>query len=346
MLKPYNRAELTFETVREIGSDGRNSKVFLIRDHQLNAVIVAKQIQKAKLDNPANLFEESQALYSSAHPNVVQIFYACYDADHIYLAMPYYERGSVKGLITGKWMTVREIVVTACQMLSGLHNIHSKRLVHFDIKPDNILLSDRGEALLSDFGLAKQMNFSGVAAQDRHYSPMIPPEALITDSFDQRFDIYQVWLTLYRMCNGNDVFRAQLDKYGPGIADRNGFKFDVRNGRFPNRKTFAAHIPSKLRAVVRKCLEVEPSKRYGTAIEVANALADIDGETLDWRHEALPDRKVWNKNESGTELQFSVYLDGRSELYKSVNGGQRRRIGDGCRAAVTEREVQKLLGSY
>ncbi len=91
---------------------------------------------------------------SSAHPNVVQIHYACYDADRIYLAMPYYRKGSVTSLITDKYMTVREIVTVGCQVLSGLHNIHSKGLIHFDVKPDNILLSDRGEALLSDFGLA------------------------------------------------------------------------------------------------------------------------------------------------------------------------------------------------
>lgn len=92
-----------------------------------------------------------------------------FDSDHVYVAMPYYRKGSVAGLITGKHMTVREIVTAACQVLSGLHNIHSKSLIHFDVKPDNILLSERMEALISDFGLAKQMNLAGVALQDRLY---------------------------------------------------------------------------------------------------------------------------------------------------------------------------------
>ena len=138
--------------------------------HQLDAEIVVKQIPKAKIASTANFFDESKALYASAHPNVVQIHYACEDTDSVYLAMPYYRKGSVTGLITGKNMTVREIVTVGCQILSGLHNIHSKGLIHFDVKPDNILLSDRQEALLSDFGLAKQMNLSGVAFQDRLYS--------------------------------------------------------------------------------------------------------------------------------------------------------------------------------
>lgn len=346
MLKPYNKAELTFDILRDIGANGRNSRTFLVRDHQLDAEIVSKQIPKAKLTSATNFFEESQALYASTHPNVVQIHYACADADHIYLAMPFYQRGSVKELITGRFMTVREIVVAGCQVLSGLHNIHSKRLVHFDVKPDNILLSDRGEALLSDFGQAKWMNFSGVAVQDRHYTPMIAPEGMTTDQLDHRFDIYQVGLTLYRMCVGNEAFKAQLAKYGDRIADRDGFRFDVTNGRFPDRSAFPEHIPTRLRRVIQKCLATDPDDRYSTAVDVANALAEIDGETLDWRYVPAADKRTWKKNENGTEYELIVNPDGSCELYKCVNGGRRRRERDGCRDAVTERQLRTLLGQY
>jgi serine/threonine protein kinase len=343
MLKAFNKAELTFDIVKEIGKDGRNSQVFVVHDHQLDAEIVAKRILKSKLADVTKLFEESKALYASSHPNVVQIHYACFDDDYVYIAMPYYRKGSVKGLITGQWMTVREIIVVACQMLSGLHNIHSKRLVHFDIKPDNILLSDRGEALVSDFGQAKQMNFSGIAGQDQLYNKMLPPEAFGKDQFDLRFDIYQVGLTLYRMCNGNEAFYEQFNAYG---GDRDAFRAAVKQGKFPDRKAFASHVPSKLRKVIRRCLDVDPAARFGTAIEIANALSDIDGAELDWRHESHADKKVWIKNESGTVHSLAVYADGRSELYKSVNGGDPRRVNDGCRKSIAEKDLQKLLGSY
>lgn len=347
MLKAYNRAELVFDIVREIGSEGRNSRTFVSKDHQLDAEIVTKQILKTKLGSPDQFFSESQALYASAHPNVVQIHYACYDDEHIYLAMPYYRNGSVKGLITGQHMTVREIVKIACQVLSGLHNIHSKKLIHFDVKPDNILLSDRREALLSDFGQAKQMNFVGLAAQDRHYTPMIPPEALSNSEFTLTFDIYQFGLTLYRMVNGNEAFYAQLQKYGPPNAfDRESFKFDVRNGRFPDRRVFMPHIPTKLRTVVKTCLQVDPTRRYQSAIDIANVLAEIDGECLDWRLVAKSGTRVWTKTENGTTYELTVNADGSSECYKSVGGGQRRRVVEGCTAAITENEIRKLLVSY
>jgi serine/threonine protein kinase len=236
MFSPHTTAQINFQKQREIGQQGRNSHTYISYDPQLDAEIVTKQVRKADLNSSNNFFDESRALYASAHPNVVQIYYACEDADYIYLAMPYYKRGSVADLLRQRYLTVREIITIGCQVISGIHNIHSKGLIHFDVKPDNILLSNRGEALLSDFGLSKQMNFVGIALQDRLYNKMIPPEGTRGDQFDRTFDIYQLGLTLYRMCNGENHFYGQYDAYGLGAAfDRNRFRADLRNGVFPNR---------------------------------------------------------------------------------------------------------------
>jgi eukaryotic-like serine/threonine-protein kinase len=295
---------------------------------------------------PANFFDESKALYASAHPNVVQIHYACHDTNNVYLAMPYYRKGSVTGLITGKHMTVREIVTSGCQVLSGLHNIHSKGLIHFDVKPDNILLSDRQEALLSDFGLAKQMNLSGVALQDRLYFKMVAPEATFGDAFDRTFEIYQFGLSLYRMCNGNASFYAQHATYGAGAAfDRDKFKFDVRNGRFPDRKAFAPHIPSRLRSIIKKCMATDVTGRYQAAIDVANALALVEGPTLDWRLAETPDERVWTKNENGTFYAFTVYNGGACECLKTVGTGPPRKVSAGCKSLISDADISSFLSS-
>lgn len=345
MFKPYQRAELHFDLVKEIGFDGANSRTFISKDHQLDAEIVIKQISKSNL-SPTTFFDESKALYASAHANFVQIHYACQDNDCIYIAMPYYRKGSVKELITGKFMTVREIVVISCQVLSGLHNIHSKKLIHFDIKPDNILLSDRGEALLSDFGLAKP-TASGIAGQDRHYLMMKPPEAFSTNYFTKAFDIYQFGLTLYRMCVGNEAFYAMLAPYGDAANfDRAAFKFDVVNGRFPDRKSLPPHIPSKLRTVIRTCLKTDPKDRYDSAISIANAMADIDGKLLDWKLANTATGRVWTRNESGTKYELSVDLAGVSQFTKSVGGSVPKRVTAGCSPSITDKEIGTLLGSY
>lgn len=346
MFKPYNRAQLVFDLVREIGQDGRNSQAFVSRDHQLDAEIVIKRVQKSNLVSTNGFFAESKALYASSHPNVVQIHYACEDNDYIYLAMPYYQKGAVNTLITGRFMTVREAVAAGCQVLSGLHNIHSKGLIHFDIKPDNILLSDRGEAMLSDFGLAKQAVL-GLAQPDGIYTPMVAPEVLQGQQCAKTYDIYQFGLTLYRMCIGNEAFYQQVESYGkhPNF-DSNRFVQDVVGGRFPNRDAFPAHIPNRLKNVIKKCLKVSPADRYTSAIDIANALAQVDGETLDWRYEFDNGKRVWNKNKGGTLTVLTVEANGQSNCTReTLATGVTRRVKAMCKAATTEREIVSFLSA-
>jgi len=341
MFNPIDRAEVEFTKVSEIGQDGQNSKTFTARDHQLDADIVIKEIVKASLVSPAEYFAESKALYASSHPNVVQLHYACQNADSIFIAMPFYANGSVKPLISGgSHLTIRRVVTLACQTLSALHNIHSKGLIHFDVKPDNILLSDRGDALLSDFGLAKQMT-GGVAHPGKAYSKMIPPEALRGQpAFDLRWDIYQIGLTLYRMTVGNAEFDRQFAAYA---GDPNAFRADVLTERFPDRKRFPPHAPSRLRKVIKKCLKADPAERYQSAIEAANALALVDGPELDWVLTEAGGARTWEKNEGGTKIVLDVGGDGVARCVKQKGAGKALRVAAMCRK-VTESEISKFLG--
>jgi serine/threonine protein kinase len=346
MFKAYNRAELQFDLIDEIGQEGQNSRTFTARDHQLNADIVIKRVEKARMSDPAEFFAEAAALYASAHPNVVQVHYGCEDADHIFLAMPLYSKGSVKRLMGARFLTVREIITVGAQALSALHNIHSKRLIHFDVKPDNLLLSDRGEALLSDFGLARQV-VGGIAGQDRHYLKMTPPEAYVRDHFDRTFDLFQLGLTLYRMCNGDEAFYEQFNRFSPGgIFDRDGFRHAVVNGQFPDRTRYHAHIPLKLRNVIRKAMDTDPAQRHQSALELSNDLSEISGHQLDWRLELEADARVWRKNIGGTDFEFRVTGASASTLRRRSAGGDWRRINAGCRNGINEIEVKRILGEY
>ena len=345
MLKPYSRAEVSFDLRREIGQEGSNSQAFIAHDEQLDAEIVIKKIQKSAIDSVDSFFDESRILYLSSHPNVVPVHYACQDSDHIFIAMPYYQRGSLNSLLNSRHLTVREIVVLGCQISSGLHNIHSKRLVHFDIKPDNVLLSDRGEALISDFGLSRRLGAAGTAGQDRMYFKMRPPEAYNTQDFTRAFDIYQLGLTLYRMCNGNAAFEEQFSLYGtsPATFDRDGFKFAVRNERFPARDAFEEHIPERLRRVVKKCLKADPRERFQAAIDVSNELAQIE-DRLDWQFSLVGATRVWTRRDEGKAYRLAVDTGGTSVAEKTMDSGRKTRITEYCKTGITAREIRRFLG--
>jgi serine/threonine protein kinase len=265
MLKPISVAEVQFELGEDIGSDGQNASVFRARDLQLDTDLAIKRIEKVRFSNIDEFFEEATLLYRSSHPNVVPIHYACQDDAYIYLAMPLYEEGSLRTRAAEQLSTVREIITYSTQFLGGLHNIHSKGLIHFDVKPDNILLSDRGEALLSDFGLAKQISLRGTAGQDRIYGKMTPPEAFRQSEFTRHFDIYQAGLSIYRLCVGDSVFYEAYEQYvDNGTLNRNRFRHAVLNGQFPTLDDFPEHIPQALinTGSTRNCVDksrIEPS---------------------------------------------------------------------------------------
>ncbi len=191
------------------------------------------------------------------------------------------------------------------------------------------------------------MNYRGIAAQDRHYTPMMPPEALETDEFDRTFDIYQVGLTLYRMCNGNADFLGQLAKYGLQInSTETTFRFDLRNGKFPDRKSFAPHVPSTLRNVIRKCLETKPEDRYQTALDVANAMAGISGECLDCVSWNMPTVRSGQRAIDDTQYEFTFNEDGTTSCYKTVKWGKARRVADACRTKQRSRTEKDDFTDY
>ncbi|GMO58283.1 hypothetical protein BwSF12_75360 [Bradyrhizobium ottawaense] len=346
MFSALTTAQVAFQKGEEIGGEGKNSQTYKAYDPQLNATIVIKQMPKAKMADAACYFNESRSLYASAHPNVVQVHYACEDDEYVYVAMPLYKNGSVKTLLGKRYLTVREIVRIGCQVLTGLHNVHSKGLVHFDIKSDNVLLSDRQEALISDFGLAKPLS-DGVATPDGIYEPNWPPEALVQAEFDCRFDIFQFGLTLYCMSVGLDAYKAQYLRYfgEDGQLDVVKFTADIAAGTYPDRGAFPPHVPARLKSVCKRCLEVDPANRYQSALEAMNDLAQVDGN-LDWQFQESGEDKIWTKTVDGTSLTFTVRSDLTSTLYKSVNDGPPRKQTPGCLSNVKPRDISKVLGTY
>ena len=294
--------ELNFETIKEIGQEGKNSQVFLAHDKQLDGEIVVKKILKSKIINPTDYYEEAKKLYASIHSNVVKVNYGCSDTDHVYIAMPFYKNGSLKSIIASKNLTIREIIRYSIQFLSGLHHIHSKGLIHFDVKPDNILISDSNEAHLSDFGLTKAMNTFGFASPEQIYSKQVPPDTYTSTDKTIHFDIYLAGLTIYRLLNGEGHFHNQLSSF----KTQPEYISSISNGSFPSRTNYLPHIPLKLQRIVNKALSVNIADRHKNVLELINELSDVD-ENLDWLFASNATIEEWERN-NGTHT-YKVKVD-------------------------------------
>lgn len=271
--------KLNLKIIEKINSEGVNSCLYIVKDEQMNCKLILKQIDKKKLKEYDKYFEESKKMSQLTHPNIININYATYDDEYIYLTMPYYKNGSLNKILDHRNLTVREIIKYSVDFLSAIYYIHDNNMIHCDIKPNNILISDNNEAILSDFGSAIQLDYSGYGKLRNVYYKHIAPEQCFTSTVNKSIDIYQVGTTLYRMCNGNEEYNSQLKRY----KNLNDLKIAISNGKFPVRKKYLPHIPRKLIEIIEKCLSVNKEERYESVLDILNELSMID-ENLDWRY--------------------------------------------------------------
>lgn len=277
--------------IKEIGNgQGRNSRVYLAYDPQLDGNVALKEIPVYYFRCPKEYFKEAQILYANNHPRVVPVQYACHDPFFVRIIMPYFANGSMQDRLNQGPLTLRKTIRWAQEFLTGLHHVHSKGFVHFDIKPSNILIHNDGSVMLSDFGQTMPTDQFGVAKLPPLYLTHLPPEAYGYSKATKQADMYQVGLTLYRMSNGEDFLKPQLS------IDQSEMISRIISAKFPRRDLFLPHVPRKLKTIIRKLLELNPSKRYQTPIELMNALGTIKGELLDWQYLNLGNGAVWGKS--------------------------------------------------
>lgn len=288
MVKATNKlvsSEVEFEKLKPIGNgQGRNSNVYKIKDSQLNAIRVAKEIKTSSFSDVSEYFSEAEKMHNVAHPNVIPVHFAGTGSDnsisYVYIVMDYCPTGSLESLHEKKLLTVEEIVRFALQFLTGLAYIHSKGIVHFDIKPSNILIKKDGVAAITDFGIAKWLKSSDAVAPSKVYGPHVTPEVINTGTQTELSDIYNVGLTLYRLCNELDEWDQQL-RIAHNKPQRS-FEHEVINGKFPDRNTFLPHIPKKLREIISNAIQINPDNRYNSVREMMNEISTVK-RYLQWQ---------------------------------------------------------------
>jgi eukaryotic-like serine/threonine-protein kinase len=293
------------EFLNEIGGqEGRNSKVYLAYDKQLDSQVVVKSIDKTEFSKVEEYFAESQMLHAVSHPNIMGVKYASQDTDNVYIVLDYYKYGSLNNVINQRFLTTKEIIKYSLEFLSGIHYMHSKKLVHFDIKPTNILINDAGKAVVTDFGLAKYLNENGFAWPNKQYPFHILPESFRLGKFSVFSDIYQAGLTMYRLCNGNAHFKEQLTELN--ITTSTELHEAIKNDLFPKKDNFLPHIPIKLRVIIQKALAIDVEDRYESVLDMMNDISLLE-ENLHWVYnEDTNEHSYWIRNEGTHESRLDL----------------------------------------
>jgi len=357
-------AELEIENQYEIGSSqSQNSVCYKSYDPQLEREIVAKYLDIHSMSGFDEYYQEARLLHRARHSNIAEVFYACQTDDHVVIVMDYYPGGSLKNIVEQDYLTLREVINYALDFLTGLHHVHTKNLLHFDIKPSNVLIDVTGRARLSDFGIAKLRNEAGLARPDLIWPMHMPPEqagAGRNEQVSTKSDIYQAGVTLYTMLNGFDHLQRQFQRL-EDAPDPRAFEFAVADGDFPDRSDYLPHVPRHLRTIVNKAMNPDEDDRYNSVLELMEGLAGI-GYSLDWRFDDDPDEqgvyKQWRSHFGNHERVTRVYpptydlgkhlTDGWDlETKRHYDSGTVRRHTDGCAYELaSEEEADREFRDY
>lgn len=296
---------IDLKIIKQLKSEGANSKLYLVEDTQMEKELILKKISKSSFKNPEKYFEESKKICKADHPNIIDIRHVSYDEENIYITMPYYKKGSLQQLLETRNLMVKEIIDYSLDFLYAVEYLHNIGILHCDIKPNNVLISEDNRAILTDFGSAVYLNNEGKSKLRNVYYKHIAPEQCTNTCIDKKVDIYQIGTTLYRMCNGNLEYNNQLKRY----KNIDMIKVASACGKFPKRNKYMPHIPKNMINIIEKCLQIDPKDRYNSVKEIIEDIKVID-ENLEWRYEPRGKQHYFIKSDSEFLMtQIIVYKE-------------------------------------
>ena len=275
-----------YQVIEELGQGGMG-KVYKVHDTKIGEKIALKLIRpEAGLDKRSleRFSNELKLARKIRHKNVCQMFDLGDDQGVRYITMEYVHGEDLRQLIrkVGR-LSPGQAIAIARQVCDGLEEAHKLSVVHRDLKPQNIMLDDDGNARIMDFGIArsltgKSITGAGVLIGTPEY---MSPEQVEGKDVDQRSDIYSLGVILYEMVAGRRPFDGET---ALSIAHKQ--KYEAPE----DPRKFNAQISEGLVRTILKCLEKDKAARYESARALDAALAGIE-EGLPTTEKLAPKRK-------------------------------------------------------
>ena len=253
----------------KLGSGGM-STVYLARDETLERWVAVKVLHREISDQADQLerfSRESRSVAQVSHPNVVAVIDAGEDGGRPYIVFEYCDGETLKERIDrlGR-LPMDEAAAYAIEVGRGLAAAHARRLVHRDVKPQNVLIDSEGRAKVTDFGIARSLESDGLTKTGRVLgtTDYVSPEQAMGHEVDARTDIYSLGVLLYEMLTGDVPFKAE---------NLVGVAMKHVNEKMPNVQKIRPDVSSALAAVIERSTEKEPKKRYP---DMGAMLADLE----------------------------------------------------------------------
>lgn len=314
-----------YEILNLIGSGGM-SEVYRAVDHRLNRSVAIKVLKKefssdAEFVRKFNM--EAQAAASLNHPNIVNIYDVIDEEDLHCIVMELIDGATLKEYIRQKGkLDVREAIGMTIQIAQGIGAAHSRRIIHRDVKPQNMILSRDGKVKVADFGIARAVTSQTMSAQAIGSVHYISPEQAKGEYTDERSDIYSLGITLFEMLTGKLPFTGD-NAVAVALAH-------VEQPMTPP-STYNPDVPAALDQIVLKCTEKMPEDRYQNVDDLIRDLKLVldapEGENV-----VLP---------GSEKAMSSTRVIRHSELARIRRGAERHREALEKRKAAVEKRREE-----
>ena len=252
--------------MEKIGSGGM-ADVYKAQDTALNRFVAVKILRPEYSQDETFVKKfrvEAQSAAGLSNPNVVGVYDVGEEDNTHFIVMELVEGITLKDYIEMKGkLDVKEALNISLQIALGLSAAHAKRIIHRDIKPQNIIMSRDGKVKVTDFGIAKMADSTTVtttAAGTVHY---ISPEQARGGYSDEKSDIYSLGITMYEMLTGEVPFQGETNV---AVA-----LLHIQGDMTPPRE-LEPSIPVSFEKIILKCTQKKPDYRYQSAREL---IADL-----------------------------------------------------------------------
>jgi eukaryotic-like serine/threonine-protein kinase len=254
----------------QIGAGGMGV-VYLAHDEQLDRDVAIKVLPPGTLADEAArkcFRKEALALAKLNHPNIATVHEFGSQDGTDFLVIEYIPGLTLDAKLSVGALATKEVIAMGMQLAQGLSAAHKHGIVHRDLKPENLRLTPDGRLKILDFGLAQLMPHPSELGRTATLTksqevtgtlPYMSPEQLRAGVADARSDIWSAGAVLYEMATGERPFD---EKVAGALID------DIIHKAPSSPRSLKSEVTPKLEAVILKCLEKEPIKRYQSAHEL------------------------------------------------------------------------------
>lgn len=264
-----------YEILDEIGR-GAMGVVFLARDPKINRLVAIKSIRlthyppDAQEEFRQRFLREAEAAGRLSHPGIVTIFDVGEELDSRdpYLVMEYVRGKSLDAILAEQGRVEPKVALQwVIELAEALDCAHGQGVIHRDLKPGNILLSEDGHPKIADFGVAK-LNFENLTLHGQVLGTpaFMSPEQLNGDPVDGRSDLFSLGVILYMLFTGHRPFQGN----SPMTVS-----FKVVNREPVPAAVLNLDLPAGLDGVLSRAMAKDRMQRYGRGTEMARELEDI-----------------------------------------------------------------------